>query len=285
MPDTTPTTELRAAAVQLRNPFHLPGLNVGIDTDLAAALADWLDSAADYYAPGPAHPTHVVHALAVARLVLGTTDQQPTPPPTEPCTEHGANCHTADWTPTATDPFSHEERQRTGRSAGLTEPTAPPADRRARYAAALATADGYDWDTLAAQYPDDAAEYRTEADAVMAVADAEQAELRAEADVLSAELTRRAPMTGEYANEIIRLRAEVERLRGLLWTKYGATPRRMADEAQQPETEAGRLPCSLAALKRPHTPHTWEPQPGMTPLVCPGTDTGPQAKPETEAAK
>ncbi|MGC4946205.1 hypothetical protein ACLQ2N_08360 [Streptomyces sp. DT224] len=57
---------------------------------------------------------------------------------------------------------------------------AAPADRRDRYAAALATAGGFGWDNLVANYPDDAASYRTEADAAMAVADTEQAALRAE---------------------------------------------------------------------------------------------------------
>jgi hypothetical protein len=35
------------------------------------ALADWLETAAEYYAPGAMHPTHVVRALVVARAVLG----------------------------------------------------------------------------------------------------------------------------------------------------------------------------------------------------------------------
>ncbi|MFD9223772.1 hypothetical protein ACFWDI_28165 [Streptomyces sp. NPDC060064] len=35
------------------------------------ALADWLDAEADYYAPSPTHPTHLVHALAVARAING----------------------------------------------------------------------------------------------------------------------------------------------------------------------------------------------------------------------
>jgi hypothetical protein len=34
---------LSNAAFQLRNPFHLPGLRVGIDPQLAARLADLLD--------------------------------------------------------------------------------------------------------------------------------------------------------------------------------------------------------------------------------------------------
>jgi hypothetical protein len=33
-------------------------------------IADWLESTAEYYAPGVTHPTHVVRALAVARAVL-----------------------------------------------------------------------------------------------------------------------------------------------------------------------------------------------------------------------
>ncbi|MET9465828.1 hypothetical protein ABZY44_13675 [Streptomyces sp. NPDC006544] len=36
------------------------------------ALADWLDTMASYYTPGPTHPTYVVHALAVAREILGS---------------------------------------------------------------------------------------------------------------------------------------------------------------------------------------------------------------------
>ncbi|MEV6569961.1 hypothetical protein [Streptomyces sp. NPDC051577] len=39
---------------------------------VGAVLADWLDATAAYYTPGPTHPTHVVHALTVARAVLGT---------------------------------------------------------------------------------------------------------------------------------------------------------------------------------------------------------------------
>ena len=132
--------------------------------------------------------------------------------------------------------------------------------RRARYAAAIRDTDG--WVLDGGQHM---------VDAVMAVADAEQTALRAEADALSAELTRRAPLLGEHANEIIRLRAEVGRLRAdraavlreaadaieaKAQTRYDrshsdnsifelkgaravvAELRRLADEAQQPETEA-----------------------------------------------
>lgn len=48
--------------------------------------------------------------------------------------------------------------------------------------------------------------------------------------------------------------------------------RRMADETPQPETEASQAPvqCTAAVLRKPHGPHGWEPQPGMTPVRCPG---------------
>jgi hypothetical protein len=49
MTDTTPADEFRAAAFQLRNPFHLPGLKVVVDSDLVEPLADWLDAAAKSY--------------------------------------------------------------------------------------------------------------------------------------------------------------------------------------------------------------------------------------------
>ncbi|MGW2591977.1 hypothetical protein ACWCXC_17160 [Streptomyces sp. NPDC001515] len=49
-----------------------------------------------------------------------------------------------------------------------------PAVRRDRYAAALAAADGHEWEAIVNGYPADAEDYRREAAAVMAVADAEQ---------------------------------------------------------------------------------------------------------------
>ncbi|WP_199888837.1 hypothetical protein, partial [Streptomyces badius] len=58
----------------------------------------------------------------------------------------------------------------------------PSADRRDRYAAAMALRDGHpEWPV---RYEDDERDYRRRADAVMAVADAEQASLRAEAEGL-----------------------------------------------------------------------------------------------------
>ncbi|MFD6531558.1 hypothetical protein [Streptomyces sp. NPDC060184] len=42
-----------------------------MDPTVGLALADWLETSADYCTPGPTHPTHVVRALAVAQRVLG----------------------------------------------------------------------------------------------------------------------------------------------------------------------------------------------------------------------
>jgi hypothetical protein len=74
---TTPAEELRAAAFQLRNPFHAPGLKIGIDPDLGAPLADWLDVAAEHCRGhylccdnGPCTET-AKPALAVARALNG----------------------------------------------------------------------------------------------------------------------------------------------------------------------------------------------------------------------
>lgn len=102
MPDTTPTTDLagrlRATLTErytsLGNPFSEMRYNErGPD---------------GWPASHPVSPDMVATLLRElladdpARQVLGTTDQQPTPPPTGPCDEHGA-CHTADWTPRSTD--------------------------------------------------------------------------------------------------------------------------------------------------------------------------------------
>lgn len=75
-----PAERLRAAAFQLRNPFHLPGLDIAVDPDIARPLADWLDAEAETWAGDEVH-SHCTPrtctseaALAVARAV------QPEPP-------------------------------------------------------------------------------------------------------------------------------------------------------------------------------------------------------------
>jgi hypothetical protein len=69
---STPADELRTAAFQLRNPFHLPGLKAVVDPELASLLADWLDRAAEDAEQIGAN----FHALAVARLVNGSAGAQ-----------------------------------------------------------------------------------------------------------------------------------------------------------------------------------------------------------------
>ncbi|MGW4603697.1 hypothetical protein ACWENS_10550 [Streptomyces sp. NPDC004532] len=71
----TPADEIRAAAFQLRNPFHLSGLKVPIDPDLAMPLADWLDIAAEYADKWPpdaqTNSPFRAGALDVARVING----------------------------------------------------------------------------------------------------------------------------------------------------------------------------------------------------------------------
>jgi hypothetical protein len=73
---TAPADELRAAAFQLRNPFHAPGLKVGIDPDLGAPLAAWLDYEAgliELMGRAAATRGRTEHVLAVARVINGGT--------------------------------------------------------------------------------------------------------------------------------------------------------------------------------------------------------------------
>ncbi|MEV6854774.1 hypothetical protein AB0M89_13305 [Streptomyces microflavus] len=85
-----------------------------------------------------------------------------------------------------------------------TEGVTPSADRRDRYAAAMALRDGHpEWPV---RYEDDERDYRRRADAVMAVADAEQSSLRAEAEGLD-EALRGAISASE--KDGTRLRAEL----------------------------------------------------------------------------
>ncbi|MDJ0342223.1 hypothetical protein QMK19_03355 [Streptomyces sp. H10-C2] len=71
-PRQTVVDEIRAAEFQLRNPLHLPGLTIPVDSDLGAALADWLDAEATRLTT-TAHPdwheTVAPHAIRIARLI------------------------------------------------------------------------------------------------------------------------------------------------------------------------------------------------------------------------
>lgn len=229
------------------------------------AVADWLDAAAadaDTAVAEPGEPFVEPAALVVARRVLGetTTDTvvQAAVPQTktrcscggsfpvhhlhadvhEPLPEQPADLRdriaqaladadgwvwAAGFDKTQSPSYQGYLRQADAVMAVLPTGADQPADRRARYRAAIRENDGWVLD-----------DGQHMLDAVMAVADAEQQELRAQAAVLSAELTRRAPLLGEYAaqmanlrtmydvadgraNDLIEerdaLRAEVERLR------------------------------------------------------------------------
>lgn len=85
--------------------------------------------------------------------------------------------------------------------------------RRDRYAAALAVADGFGWDNLIAQYPNDVAEYRKSADAAMAVADAEAATLTALFNEVREERNRWESTAQSYMTKHDRLLSENTRLR------------------------------------------------------------------------
>lgn len=47
-------------------------------------------------------------------------------------------------------------------------------------------------------------------------------------------------------------------------------PEQPAAGAQQPKEARPALPCNWARIRQQHTPHDWEPQPGMDPVHCPG---------------
>lgn len=68
---STPVEELRHAAFLLRNPIRQPELCAVSGLDFTEPLALLLETAAEYVNVGdtPAHPTHVVRALVVARAI------------------------------------------------------------------------------------------------------------------------------------------------------------------------------------------------------------------------
>ncbi|MFI6653213.1 hypothetical protein ACIBI8_37190 [Streptomyces sp. NPDC050529] len=250
MSDATPTTDRQAAvhAIHALKSPPPPGsqhYQAGWDTGLEAAI----EAVQGAFEQPP----------APARLVLGTTDQQPT-----------------------------------------------TADRRERYRAAIRDTDGWVLD-----------DGQHMVDAVMAVADAEQAALRAEAEGLD-EALRGAITVSEKDGAL--LRTEVDRLRvdrdavlreaadrmwalanrttergaGVLWAAEWL--RRMADEAQQPETEAAKCTYCGGSGVDPEDEGDWVPgvhmhDPGSRGPCpkCNGTRTEPvaadQPDTETEAAK
>lgn len=179
---TTPATELRAAAGRTT------------DTTLAAlltTLADAADSRDDSTHGVVATLLHP--ALAVARQILGTTDQQP---------EAARFCGRADCLAPG-----HRFMLGTTVHTCAGKPETVPDDRRARYAAAMALRDGHPkWPT---EFEDDERNYQRRADAAIALADTE---IKSARDELSGAYTGAAALRDEVA-ELRAVRTELIRQR------------------------------------------------------------------------
>lgn len=141
----------------------LPDLTTGAPTDMVSITIEGSDEPQSAHVPVTDLPQILAGIAAAAglqaRQVLGTTTDTDTTPPapaaTEVCTVHGPGCRVVTWTPAAPPA------------------TDRAADRRDRYAAAIRDNDG--WVLDGGQHM---------LDAVIAVADAEQAALRAEVEGL-----------------------------------------------------------------------------------------------------
>ncbi|MET8475398.1 hypothetical protein ABZY90_19720 [Streptomyces sp. NPDC006422] len=94
--------------------------------------------------------------------------------------------------------------------------TLAPADqaaRRDRYAAAMARRDGHTWPT---EFEDDERDYRRRADAAIAVADQEQAELRRERDLAIAHDRQPYPTAWAYEQACAALRRKTDAIERVL---------------------------------------------------------------------
>ncbi|MEU3700963.1 hypothetical protein AB0E82_01920 [Streptomyces anulatus] len=244
-----PADQLRAAAERRTTWPTAAPLQQAADLRRAAGdplLANWLDATANalaWLAPyrdnEPGYGMWEA-ALAVARQFLGTTQ-------CGECRDTGA-CNGGPC------PLLTAEEARE-----------PSADRRDRYAAAMALRDGHpEWPV---RYEDDEQDYRRRADAVMAVADAEQASLRAEAEGLDealrgaisasekdgarlrAELAVAAPPApADRAAEVEDLRAELDKL--IRWHKEdGAQAVKAATTIKRLRAERAELSRQLDCLR------------------------------------
>lgn len=120
----------------------------------------------------------------------------------------------------------------------MTETTpAEQAERRTRYASAMARRDGDTWPTA---YESDEADYLRRADAAIVVADAEQAEMR---ERHKAGLRRADRINNELMEEVQRYAEGKER--PVLWSVYNAMHRR-ADSAESTVARVRRLHDRLA---------------------------------------
>ncbi|MFD6335696.1 hypothetical protein ACFWGI_39765 [Streptomyces niveus] len=114
-------------------------------------------------------------------------------------------------------------------------------ERRERYAAAICTAEGRDWEEIKASYPDDAAEYLRMADAALAVADEEQHGLRDGIRVLE-EAARAHRALLEEARDALEA-AGITRAHGDHWPQLAPAIDTLAserDEAREQCTEMER---------------------------------------------
>ncbi|MDR3082322.1 MAG: hypothetical protein LBV60_15595 [Streptomyces sp.] len=130
--------------------------------------------------------------------------------------------------------------------------TDPTAERRDRYAAALAASEEHDWDLIKAQYPDDVTSYRRNAAAAMAVADAEVAEVETARDAYYASEQKLAADLDRAHREAFRLASEITRLRDRNRTleRVRSENALLAGELQRTEAEVEQLRTDRAAVLR-----------------------------------
>ncbi|THA72517.1 hypothetical protein E6R60_26675 [Streptomyces sp. A0642] len=246
MPDTTPTTQLRRTLDRVTDLHEVDGGACGTCADADGQAAAWPCETAQQMAVAE-QLLRNVEEQTPARLVLGTIDQQPA--------HRCGNCEGIDPDTCVNNPHRPSElRNRLTRAldecrtmipasqsdvvlsvlrkAGvLPAPTDravadQPADRRARYAAAIRAAGVYNLDAHTA--------------AAMAVADTEQADLRAEVERL-----RKRAERAEAERDCLAMAVMFARqwkpdapmsLRNGVDEILAAMPSRTADEAQQPDT-------------------------------------------------
>ncbi|NUU26026.1 MAG: hypothetical protein HOV68_31685 [Streptomycetaceae bacterium] len=150
------------------------------------------------------HAYAVLQALRVTQRLDASAGVAPATDQTEPVCKFAEGCHRV----VPCDP-----------GCGAADPT----ERRTRYAAAMAVRDGDTWPT---EYENDEADYLRRAEAVMAVADAEQAELRTRAGQVEELLA----VAHETSN-----RSEAERARAV----------QRAERAERAETAIERVRAAI----------------------------------------
>ncbi|MFD4795972.1 hypothetical protein [Streptomyces anulatus] len=266
-------------------------------------VAAWLDAAAEYYTPGPTHPTHVVHALAVARQLLGTSEAEGapssvgtsasrtnTPGPSvaatlaTPC---DACDHTLNWH--RNDVGCTVPRCVCGRFQDPVEPAAADAQTASYWQQKLsAVTEGRDHLRQENE--------RLRKELVQSERIRENADFHLGQEMARRQLAEKAaapPAPADRAATRDRIRRAICEASGFTWLpdelvepdEYGehadAVLAVLADRAAagvQPPTTNEAESCSTTA----HLPHRWAPQPGMPPVPCPGTPAASAAPEETQ---